>query len=73
MNKHRMTADDRRTLGRRVGPTQAADVEYFCRTCKGHYSRIVPVESFWQTTCRCGSRNLLIYSVSSEGAAPLRN
>jgi formylglycine-generating enzyme required for sulfatase activity len=53
-------------------PTTMADIEYFCRGCKGHYSRVVPVEAFWQTACRCGSTDLLIYSVSGEAAAPLR-
>jgi hypothetical protein len=72
MNKQTKGADKAK-LGRRVGPTQAADVEYFCRACKGHYSRIVPVESLLQTSCRCGSRDLLIYNVSGEAAAPLRS
>ena len=61
------------SLSKRVGPTQAADVEYFCRRCKGHYSRIVSLDQFWQTACRCGSTDLLIYNVSGEMAAPLRN
>ena len=60
-------------LSKRVGPTQAADVEYFCRSCKGHYSRIVSLDAFFKTQCRCGSADLLIYNVSGEMAAPLRN
>lgn len=62
----------RLSLGKRVAPTTMADVEYYCRGCKGHYSRIVAVDSFWQTACRCGSSDLLIYSVAGESAAPLR-
>ncbi len=56
----------------RVGPTQAADVEYYCRGCKGHYSRIVALDAVFKTQCRCGSADLLIYNVSGEMAAPLR-
>ncbi len=63
---------NRRNVKARMGPTQAADIEYFCRTCKGHYSRIVPVDSFWNTYCRCGSQDLLIYNIASEASAPLR-
>jgi len=69
---HRSTERRPRRLSERLGPTQAADVEFFCRGCKGHYSRIVPVDDFWKTTCRCGSHDLLVYNVASEGAAPLR-
>jgi hypothetical protein len=60
-------------LDRRAGPTQASDVEYYCRGCKGHYSRIVPADAIRDTACRCGSRDLLIYHVAGEMAAPLRN
>ncbi len=70
MNK---TSNLRRlNLGRRAMPTTAADVEYFCRACKGHYSRIVSIDAFSRTACRCGSTDLLIYSVSGEVTAPLR-
>ena len=31
-----------------------------------------PLESFWKTKCRCGSSDLLIYSMSGEISAPLR-
>jgi hypothetical protein len=70
MNRKHVPA--RLDLERRVGPASAVDVEYFCRRCKGHYSTAVPVDSFWQTRCRCGSTNLLIYSMSGEVSAPLR-
>ena len=62
----------RLNLGSRVSPTTAADIEYFCRGCKGHYSRVVPIDAFWRTTCRCGSSDLLVYSLSGESSAPLR-
>jgi hypothetical protein len=56
----------------RIGPTVAVDIEYYCRTCKGHYSRAITLESFWHATCRCGSHDLLVYSVAGELSAPLR-
>ena len=56
----------------RVGPTVAVDIEYFCRSCKGHYSQAVALDSFWKTGCRCGSKDLLVYSVAGEVSAPLR-
>lgn len=59
-------------LSKRLGPTQAANLEYFCRGCKGHDSRTVSLDQFWQTACRCGSRDLLIYNVNGETTAPLR-
>jgi hypothetical protein len=59
-------------MSRRIGPSSGVDLEYFCRTCKGHYSRSVPVASFWQTKCRCGSQDLLVYAISGEVTAPLR-
>ena len=66
------TPSRRLNLGRRMTPTTMADIEYYCRVCKGHYSRVVPVDAFWQTACHCGSRDLLVYSVAGETAAPLR-
>jgi hypothetical protein len=59
-------------MTRRIGPSSGVELEYFCRNCKGHYSRSVPVASFWQTKCRCGSQNLLVYAISGEVTAPLR-
>jgi hypothetical protein len=59
-------------LTRRVGRTTSVEIEYFCRTCKGHYSRVVPVKAFETTRCRCGSSNLLIYSLAADITAPLR-
>ncbi|MEX0749196.1 MAG: hypothetical protein WD359_00170 [Dehalococcoidia bacterium] len=56
----------------RAVPTTGVEVEYFCRGCKGHYARTVPVKHFRETACRCGSHDLLVYSVASEVAAPLR-
>jgi hypothetical protein len=59
-------------LSRRVGRTTSVEIEYFCRKCKGHYSRIVPIKAFESTRCRCGSSNLLIYSLAADVTAPLR-
>jgi hypothetical protein len=59
-------------LSRRIGRTTSVEIEYFCRTCKGHYSRIVPIKAFESTRCRCGSANLLIYSLAADVTAPLR-
>ena len=70
MNKNARAS--RLNLGKRVAPTTSADIEYFCKGCKGHYSRVVSLGSFWRTTCRCGSSDLLIYSMSGEVSAPLR-
>ncbi len=60
-------------LGRRIGPTAAAELEYFCRGCKGHFTRVVPVEQLSRTTCRCGSSDLLVYAIAGEYSAPLRS
>jgi hypothetical protein len=60
------------SMARRIGRTTSVEIEYFCRTCKGHYSRVVPIKSFESTRCRCGSANLLIYSLAADVTAPLR-
>jgi len=65
-------APARLDLNRRTVPTTGVEVEYFCRGCKGHYSRTVPLKTLKEIACRCGSSNLLIYSVASEISAPLR-
>ena len=62
----------RSKITRFMMPTTAADIEYFCKSCKGHYSRIVPVDALRQTRCRCGSSDLLVYSIAGEATAPLR-
>jgi len=59
-------------LTRRIGRTTGIEIEYFCRTCKGHYARVVPIKAFESTRCRCGSANLLIYSLTGDVTAPLR-
>jgi hypothetical protein len=59
-------------LDRHTVPTTGIDVDYFCRTCKGHYSRTTPIRTLQDLACRCGSHDLLVYSVASDGAAPLR-
>jgi DNA-directed RNA polymerase subunit RPC12/RpoP len=59
-------------LNRRTVPTTGIEVEYFCRGCKGHYSRTVSLKALREIACRCGSRDLLVYSVASEISAPLR-
>jgi len=53
-------------------PTTGVEVEYFCRRCKGHYASTVPITKFRETACRCGSHDLLVYSVATEVSAPLR-
>lgn len=70
-----MTTDVRtgRRIAQRVGSSSSVELEYYCRGCKGHYSTTVPVVSLWQAACRCGSRDLLVYSVAGEFAAPLRS
>jgi hypothetical protein len=68
VNQHKVPS----RLNLRSVPTTGVEVEYFCRGCKGHYSRTVPIKQFRETACRCGSRDLLIYSVASEVSAPLR-
>jgi hypothetical protein len=57
---------------KRIGVASRVEVEYFCKGCKGHYSASVPVGGIGEARCRCGSDNLLIYSVAGEYGAPLR-
>jgi len=53
--------------------TQAADVEYFCQKCCGHYSSTVRLEALSNLRCRCGSGELLVYQLAGDNtAAPLR-
>ncbi|HYM15911.1 MAG TPA: hypothetical protein VEZ14_10150 [Dehalococcoidia bacterium] len=63
----------RRTRGlrSRIGRASRIDIEYFCRSCKGHYSASVPVGLFQGASCRCGSRDLFVYSVVGDQSAPL--
>ncbi len=63
---------DKLDVARHVERTTSVEIEYFCRTCKGHYSRVVPVKAFETTRCRCGSGNLLIYSLAADITSPLR-
>jgi hypothetical protein len=62
----------RLVLDHRTAPTTAIDVDYFCRGCKGHFSRTTPLRRMSDLACRCGSTDLLIYSVAGDTAAPLR-
>ena len=55
----------------RVGRASRAEIEYFCRSCRGHFSASVPVAVLQDASCRCGSRDLLVYSVSGDMNAPL--
>jgi hypothetical protein len=57
---------------RRIGIVSRIEVEFFCRACKGHYSASVPVGALSDAHCRCGSQDLLVYSVAGEYGAPLR-
>jgi hypothetical protein len=58
---------------RRVGAASRIEIEYFCRACKGHYSSTVPYASARRAACRCGSQDLLVYSLAGESSAPLRS
>jgi hypothetical protein len=66
------TTASARRIGERVGSASRVELEYFCRNCKGHYSSTVPYAALYQSTCRCGSDDLLVYSLSGESSAPLR-
>ena len=55
----------------RVGRASRIDIEYFCRSCRGHFSSSVPVGALDQASCRCGSHNLLVYNLSGDMNAPL--
>ena len=55
----------------RVGRASRIDIEYFCRSCRGHFSSSVPVGALEQASCRCGSHNLLVYNLSGDMNAPL--
>ena len=73
MQQHTARIPARLDLSPKAVPTTFVEIEYFCRNCKGHYARTVPVKSVSGTICRCGSSNLLVYALASEGAAPLRD
>ena len=55
----------------RVGRASRVEIDYFCRSCRGHFSSSVPVAALEQASCRCGSRDLLVYSMSGDMHAPL--
>ncbi len=55
----------------RVGRASRVEIEYFCRSCRGHFSSSVPVATLEQASCRCGSHNLLVYNLSGDMNAPL--
>ncbi len=63
----------RERITQRIGAASRVDLEYFCRTCKGHFSSSVPVSTLYDATCRCGSSDLLVYNVAGEFSAPLRS
>ncbi len=60
-------------ISQRIGAASRVDLEYFCRTCKGHFASTVPVTHMYEARCRCGSSNLLVYNVVGELSAPLRS
>ena len=60
-------------IKRRIGSPTRVEIEFFCRGCKGHFSRTVPVAALHRATCRCGSDNILVYAMSGETTAPLRS
>jgi hypothetical protein len=53
--------------------TREAEIEFFCRTCRGHYSSTVAVDALSRKTCRCGSSDLLVYQLTAGANAPLIN
>lgn len=61
-----------RTFTRHVGEASRVELDYFCRTCKGHYSSTIPVGALRDATCRCGSHDILVYSMVGDASAPLR-
>jgi hypothetical protein len=63
---------DVRQIRRKIGTSTSVELEFFCRRCKGHFSRTVPVAALHRATCRCGSDNILVYAISGEMSAPLR-
>ena len=68
----RIAYNKRLDISRRIGPVSYVEMEYFCRACKGHYSRSVPIAKFSRQACRCGSTDLLVYSLSGDVSSPLR-
>ncbi len=69
---HKETPTRLRRLDCRTISTTGIDVDYFCKGCKGHYSRTTPIYPLAELSCRCGSKDLLVYAVASDTAAPLR-
>lgn len=61
-----------RTVGAMVGAASRVELDYFCKRCKGHFSGTVPVTSLGEMRCRCGSDQLLVYSIVGDLNAPLR-
>ncbi len=59
-------------LRKRIGAASRVELEYFCKSCKGHYCSTVSVTSVSETRCRGGSPELLVYSVAGEFSAPMR-
>jgi len=57
---------------RRIGASSRVELEYYCKSCKGHYSSTVPVATMEETRCRCGSPDLLVYNLAGEFSAPMR-
>ena len=60
------------SIRRRIGASSRVELEYFCRNCKGHFTRTVPIALLEHATCRCGSDNILVYAMAGEFNAPLR-
>jgi hypothetical protein len=52
--------------------TAEVDVAYHCRKCKVYDSKNTARDAVAQMTCRCGSNDLLLMSVSAEPSSPLR-
>lgn len=66
-------AERTRSYATRIGAASRVELEYYCRGCKGHFSTTVPVGMLRSATCRCGSDDLLVYSLAGEYSSPLRS
>ena len=64
MMKHAPTSHRLGEPGRVLTP--AAELQFFCRGCKGHDSRTLPATRWREVRCRCGSSDLLIYRVAND-------
>ena len=73
-SRHSISRTSRaRTIGHMVGAASRVEADFFCKRCKGHYSGTFAVTGMNELRCRCGSDDLLIYSMVGDLNAPLRS